>query len=28
MSKTFSKAYPDSEFQVITPENADEFLSI
>jgi len=27
MSKTFSKAYPDSEFQVITPENAAEFLS-
>jgi len=27
LSKTFSKAYPDSQFQVITPENAEEFLT-
>lgn len=28
VSKTFSNAYPDSEFQVITPKNYHDFLSL
>jgi len=26
LSKTFSQAYPDNEFRVISPENINEFL--